>query len=163
MDWKTLFLSPEGRMGQRDYWIGMLILFVIWFLSPALHLLAPLTWLLLIYPGVCVYAKRLHDCGRSGWLILLPVVVAWAAFLLGLLFGGVGVIGALVTMATLGTSPTAWATLFAGLWVMLAFLSVAALAKLAFLLWVGLSPGDPGENRYGPPPVSLTTAPPTAA
>ena len=160
MDWRTLFLSPEGRMNQKDYWIGMLILFVAWVLSHALHLLAPIVWLLLIYPGVCVYAKRLHDSGRSAWLILVPVVIGAAAFILAVIFGGVGVIGALGTMATLGSAPAAWGALFAGIGVMLAFLGVAAVAKLIFLLWVGLSPGDPGDNAYGPPPVSLMSTPP---
>ncbi len=162
MDWRTLFLSPEGRMGQKDYWIGMAILFVAWVLSHALHILAPLVWLLLIYPGVCVYAKRLHDFGQSGWLILAPAAIACAAFILAMLFGGMGVIGAIWTMATMGTSPTAWGALIAGLGVMAAFLCVALVAKLVFLLWVGLSAPDPGDNRYGPPPTSLTTPTPTA-
>ncbi len=68
MDWRTLFLSPEGRIGQKDYWIGVLILFVVW--GPVSRLahagaagLAPAD-----LSVVCVYAKRLHDAGRSGWL-----------------------------------------------------------------------------------------------
>ena len=28
MDWKTLFLDAKGRIGQKDFWIGFLILFV---------------------------------------------------------------------------------------------------------------------------------------
>ena len=163
MDWRTMFLSPEGRMNQKDYWIGMLILFAAWVLSGALHLLAPIAWLLLIYPGVCVYAKRLHDAGRSAWLILAPVAIGVAAFILAVIFGGIGVIGALGMMATFGASPTAWTALFAGLSAMAMFLCVAGVAKVAFLLWVGLSAGDSGDNRYGPPPVSMMTTPPPPA
>ncbi len=40
------------------------------------------------------------------------------------------------------------------------FLCIAGVAKIVFLLWVGLSAGDRGDNRYGPPPVSLLTTPP---
>jgi uncharacterized membrane protein YhaH (DUF805 family) len=163
MDWRTLFLSPEGRIGPKDFWIGVLFLFVVWVLSHVLHVLAPLIWLLMIYPWVCVFAKRLHDAGRSGWLILAPVAVGVAALILAVMFGGVGVIGALGTMATFGASPASWAALFAGVGVMMMFLCVAGVAKLAFTLWVGLSAGDPGENRYGPPPVSLMTATPPPA
>ena len=131
MDWRTLFLSPEGRINQKDYWIGVLILFVAWVLSCGLHILAPIAWLLLIYPWVCVFAKRLHDAGRSGWLILAPVAIGIAAFILAVIFGGIGVIGALGTMATFGASPASWAALFAGLSAMAMFLCVAGVAKLA--------------------------------
>jgi uncharacterized membrane protein YhaH (DUF805 family) len=41
-----------------------------------------------------------------------------------------------------------------------AFLLLAVVVKLVFLLWVGLSRGDPGPNRYGPPPGEASTSPP---
>lgn len=161
MNWKTLLLSPEGRMSQGDFWICALILFVAWVISHLFHVFAPLIWLLLVYMWVCVYAKRLHDFGKSAWLILVPFVVAAGAFFLGLVFGGLSAIGAIFAMITHGTEPSAWATMFAGLGIMLAFVGFAAVAKLAFLLWVGLSPSDPGDNRYGPPPVHAAAARPT--
>ena len=39
----------------------------------------------------------------------------------------------------------------------------AAMFKIVFILWVGLSSGDPGPNRYGPPPGSLISPAPTTA
>ncbi len=163
MDWSKLFLSPEGRIGQKEFWIGVLILFVIWILTPLLHIMAPLAWLLLLYPWVCVFAKRLHDFGKSGLLILVPFVVGFIALTLGVIFGGVTVISAIVTAMQGGTQPVTWAVVLGALGTMLAFLGIAAVFKFIFILWVGLSSGDPGPNRYGPPPGAVPDIAPTAA
>jgi uncharacterized membrane protein YhaH (DUF805 family) len=164
MDWRTLFLSHEGRIGQKDFWIGGLILFVIWCLTPfVLHIATPVVWLVLLYPWVCVFAKRLHDFGKSGLFMLLPLIVGCLSVTLGVVFGGVTVISA-IWAAMQGGSIGSWAVFFGALGTMLAFVGVAALFKLIFILWVGLSAGDPGPNRYGPPPASLTSRPtPTTA
>jgi uncharacterized membrane protein YhaH (DUF805 family) len=164
MDWRTLFLSADGRIGQKDFWVGVLILFVIWLLAPALHILAPLVWLLLLYPWVCVFAKRLHDFGKSGLLILVPFIVAFVAVMFAGIFGGVTVVSAIWAAAQGGYQPTPWAMLFGALTVALGFLAFAGLVKFIFILWVGLSRGDPGPNRYGPPPSPVTSpTAPTAA
>ena len=162
MNWQTLFLSPEGRIGQKDYWIGLLILFAVWVLSPVLHILAPLVWLALLYPWVCVIAKRLHDFGRSGWLILVPFAIALIAFLLGLVFGGVSLLSAGWAAFNDGFEPSTWAVLLGALGIMLAFLCIAGVVKLVFLLWVGLKSGDPAPNRFGPPPGPVTAPTPAA-
>jgi uncharacterized membrane protein YhaH (DUF805 family) len=163
MDWRTLFLSPEGRIGQKDFWIGALILFLLGLLTPFIvHIMSPVVWLLLLYPWVCVFAKRLHDFGRSGLWIIAPFVIALLAFVLGLIFGGVTVIAAIIAGAQGGTFSIP--ALLGALGAMLGFLAVAGVVKLVFILWVGLSTGDPGPNRWGPPPVSLTSRPtPTTA
>jgi len=163
MNWQTLFLSPEGRIGQKDYWIGVLILIVAWVLSHALHVLAPIVWLLLIYPWVCVIAKRLHDFGKSGWLILVPVGVGIVAVIMALVFGGFTAISAIYSAWSGGLEePANWAVLIGAVGIMLAFLGLAALVKLVFLLWVGLSAGDPAPNQYGPPPGAVIAPTPAA-
>jgi uncharacterized membrane protein YhaH (DUF805 family) len=45
-------------------------------------------------------------------------------------------------------------------------MGVAFLINIGFVLWVGLTDSTPGDNRFGPPPVSLTSgaaSPPAAA
>jgi uncharacterized membrane protein YhaH (DUF805 family) len=159
VNWQALFFSGDGRIGQKDFWIGVLILALIWFLAPVLHLLAPIIWLVVAYCWVCVFSKRLHDFGKSGWLMLLPVGVWMGAFILAMVFGGVTAVSAIATAMSAGREPVSWTVLFGALWTMLALFGVAALIKLVFLLWVGLSPGDPDQNRYGPPPPSLLSTP----
>jgi uncharacterized membrane protein YhaH (DUF805 family) len=161
MDWGKLFLSAEGRIGQKDFWIGVLILIVAWVVSHLAHIFAPLIWLLLIYPWVCVYAKRLHDFDKSGWMMLIPVVVGFLALIGAIVVGGVAAIGAIFTASTdSGADAGNWMAVLGALGVALAFLCIAAIVKLIFLLWVGLSRGDPGPNRYGPPQGVVETAPP---
>ncbi len=151
MNWQSLFFSAEGRIGQAQFWMAVLILLVVWFFALALHVFAPLIWLVVAYCWVCVFAKRLHDFGKSGWLMLLPVAVWTIALTLGMIFGGITAISGLITAFTAGLHPASWAMLIGALGTMFAMFALAALVKFIFLLWVGLSPGDPGENRFGPP------------
>ena len=86
IDWSALFLSAGGRSPRASSLIAASILLA----SAALYeAIAPTTvhWLtgwfvypVLIYGGVCVLSKRLHDRGRSGWwaaLILVATVAVW--------------------------------------------------------------------------------------
>ena len=162
MNWQTLFLSAEGRIGRKDFWIGFLILCVIWILSPILHVLAFLVWLALLYAWVCLFAKRLHDFGKSGMLILIPFAVGCVALVAALIFGGIGAISAIYNASQGGSEPANWAVLIGALGMALAFLCVAGLVKLVFILWVGLNPSDVGDNRYGPPPLAPVPPAPVA-
>ena len=165
MTWQSVFFSSDGRIGQKDFWIAALILFLAGILSFALHLLAPVAWLVLAYCWICILAKRLHDAGRSGWLVAVPFVVSCAAVIISLVIGGVAVIWALATGGGAGLDPSSWAVLWGSLGTAAALWGIAGLVKLVFLLWVGLSAGAPGDNRYGPSPTPWmrSAAPPPAA
>ena len=161
MDWGRLFLSAEGRIGQKDYWIGVLILIGLWIVSHLAHIFAPLIWLVLIWPWICVYAKRLHDFNKSGWMILLPVVVGCVCLIGAIVIGGAAALGAVFAAFNEGGSDTGtWMAVLSALGVAAAFLGVAGVVKLIFLLWVGLSTGDAAPNRYGPPPGVAAQTPP---
>ena len=69
--------------------------------------------------------RRFHDFGQSGWWTAAPYA------------------GALVVMIVMASSPVLGALLFAGLMI----------AGVGFVGFVGLMPGDPHPNRYGPPQV----------
>jgi len=155
MDWKTLFLTADGRIGQKDFWIGFLILFVAGLVLGMIPLLGMIIGLALIYPNVCLYSKRLHDAGRSGWLAAVPYAIGCVGFLLMMMMGGMGAMGAMMGG---GNDAMASAGMMAGLGAMglIGLLMFAAL--IGFLLWVGLAKGDPGDNRYGPPPRSLISS-----
>lgn len=139
MNWKTLFLSAEGRIAKRDFWIGAAILFGAGFVANMLPLIGAVAGLVLLYPWTCLVAKRLHDFGRSAWLVLVPVVPAAASGVL-----------ALVTTMAMGNAAT-MAAGFAAAGLTLLVSTLAILFSLAFLLWVGLKDGDAATNAYGSP------------
>lgn len=153
MDWKTLFLDPKGRMGQKDFWIGWLILFcvglILGWLTMGFPLVNQVISLALIYPGVCIYSKRLHDLGKTGWLAAIPYGLSALVTLMALATTA----GLLSGMATGNGGLTAGA--MAGVAGMGLFGLVSLIVIIGFLLWLGLSKGDPGDNQYGPPPRPL--------
>ena len=166
MSWQSVFFSSNGRMGPKDFWIAALILIVGWFLSLALHLLAFVAWLVIAYAWICILSKRLHDAGRSGWLILVPVAVGCAAVIISMVIGGVAVISAIVTGGSEHLAPGSWGLLWGSLGLAAVLFSIAGLVKLVFILWVGLSGANAGENRYGPTPspwLKPAVPPPAAA
>lgn len=148
MDWRFLFLSAQGRIGQKDFWIAWLILFVAGIVVGIIPIIGGLIGLLLIYPQVCIYSKRLHDMGRSGWLFLAPFGIT--IVLLIVMFVTVG--ASIFTAGASGSDAAAGAAGLAGAGAALLFGLLILVVNLGFLLWVGLSKGDPKPNQYGPPP-----------
>lgn len=138
MDWQNLFLSAQGRIGRKDFWIGAGALVVANLIGGAIPLAGALISLALIYPWTCLAAKRLHDFGRSGWLVIVAAAPA-------------AVSGTLALVTSLAASNVAtMGVAFAGAGLTLMVSGVALLASLGFLLWVGLKPGNAGANTYGP-------------
>jgi uncharacterized membrane protein YhaH (DUF805 family) len=140
MNWHHLFLGFSGRTSKRDFWIGFAALFAAGFAASLVPLVGALASLALLYPWTALVTKRLHDFGRSGWLVLIPTLPA-------ALSGTLAVYGALAmsNAATLGS-----ALAVAGFALLVS--TIAMLVGLAFLLWVGLSAGDTGPNAYGEVP-----------
>lgn len=145
-DWRTLFLDATGRIGQKDYWIGIIILFAAGLVFSWVPVIGTLLSIASIYFGVCVSSKRLHDMGKSGWLAAIPygvtavaVLLSAATFIGGVVSSGYGNdYGALAGMGAA-----------AGVW------GLAFLVNLAFLIWLGVTAGQPGDNAYGAPPRPL--------
>ena len=106
MDLQKLLLSYDGRISRQPYWIGTLVLLgagVVAGFIPLVNLLFPLAS---IYVWVCLYNKRLHDLGRSGWWQLIVWVgcigamIAGAALMIPSLIALLG--GALLTVFPVG-------------------------------------------------------------
>lgn len=85
IDWKTLFISAEGRLARTPFLIAAAILIVVLMIYQSLGITVKVItgWLVypaLIYFGACILSKRLHDRGRSGWyaaMILCAFVAMW--------------------------------------------------------------------------------------
>jgi len=165
LDWRRLFLTADGRIGRQDFWIGAVILIVAGIVCGVIlgwiPVIGSLIGLVFMYPWVCLASKRLHDFGQSGWLAAIPVGLNIVSSVIGmiarLMVGGAALVG--------GHSGAAAAGIVTGVG-MLGLLSIVGLIELAFLLWVGLTPSQAGDNAYGPewtPAVQFTQPPPPAA
>lgn len=148
MDWKSLFFSAEGRIGRQAFWIGWLVLLGVQMLAGWIPVVGHALGLIALFAWVCLCTKRLHDMGRSGWwqapaLALGPVLVVGSALWIGF--------GAAVAALTGGEPELA---ALAGVGVLLVSIAVAFLSMIAFTLWVGVVEGEPGDNRYGHPPLT---------
>jgi uncharacterized membrane protein YhaH (DUF805 family) len=107
-----------------------------------------LLWLLSTYCWICLYSKRLHDIGRSGWLQIVPFVLGWLLMTFGFAFGVASVFGLLFS----GLPHFLGGVVLGGMAVAFGMFCVGGLMHLVLLLWLGLTRGQTGPNRYGPEP-----------
>lgn len=94
MEWYLLVFKKyaefEGRSRRQEYWMFQLFNFLAFMALAALGgvgilinqdygaiLFVPcfLYWLAVIIPAIAVAVRRLHDTGRSGWMLLLFAVL----------------------------------------------------------------------------------------
>jgi uncharacterized membrane protein YhaH (DUF805 family) len=104
------------------------VLAVLWYASkgPAVDV-APWGVLVLVYPAVVLHVRRLHDMGRTGWLMLVPTVLTVAAMLI---WGNRLSLGVQFDAAI----PLASLVVFVG-----------------FALWGCIAKGQAEANTFGPP------------
>jgi len=149
-DWQKLLFSFEGRSRRSHFWIGWLICLGVGVVAGWVPILGGLISLGLIWPNLAISVKRLHDMGKSGWLVAVP----WVVSIVGVI-AAIGMMGvsALTNAAALEREdPMAILGLLGPA---LGLFAVLILVNLGFLLWIGLSDGQRGDNRFGPNPKGL--------
>ncbi|MDQ3126760.1 MAG: DUF805 domain-containing protein [Pseudomonadota bacterium] len=147
LDWQKLLFSFEGRTRRSHFWIGWLICFGAGFVAGLIPIIGQLISIALIWPNLAISVKRLHDMGKSGWLVVIP----WVACLIG----GIAAVSMMGVSALSNASALEAgdpATVMALMGPAMGIIGVIVLISLGFLLWIGLSEGQPGDNRYGPNP-----------
>ena len=79
--WDTLFVDSKGRTSRGQFTAALIPLaFVVWFYAhTGPNPYAPWNLLVLLFPAVVLHARRLHDMGHSGWLLLVPALLTVAA------------------------------------------------------------------------------------
>ncbi len=163
MDIGHVLFRPNGRIGQQDYWIGILILVVANLLIGITGPLYPIFWLGLIWVGLAVYGKRLHDAGKTAWYHAL----VWG---LSLVLGGIGVVimvasaisaGIISDSTDLSTDQIIALVSAGGFGLLL--IGASNLVWIIYTLWVGFLKGDAGENAYGSPPAGDAATAATAS
>ena len=103
MDYQKFFLSIDGRLNRKPFWLGILALLVANLVVSGLgvviggalgNAIAFIFGIALIWPGICVSGKRWHDRDKSAWWMLISLVpiigIIWAFVENGCLRGTVG-------------------------------------------------------------------------
>jgi uncharacterized membrane protein YhaH (DUF805 family) len=148
MDWKSLFFAAEGRIGRQTFWVGWLMLLGVHVVAGWIPLIGWALGLAALFASVCLYTKRLHDMGRSGWWQLLPILLGPV-----LIFGSAMTIGLGAIFAEIINGDPGYAAL-AGVGGLFVSLAIALVTIVGFTLWVGTAESQPGDNRYGEPPLA---------
>ena len=127
MSYDTLFASPNGRTSRGAFVRALMPLLA----AAALYFFLVRSrngdWVLvtLLYPAAVLHARRLHDMGRTAWLLLIP--------------------GALIVTVVWLRMGSQYPELQPGV-------NLAALViSVGFLIWALVGPGQPQANRFGEP------------
>jgi uncharacterized membrane protein YhaH (DUF805 family) len=128
MIWDSLFVDSKGRTPRGQFTAALIPLaFVVWFYAHAgPNPYAPWNLLVLLYPAVVLHARRLHDMGHSGWLLLAPALLTVAAMAI---WAGLINLDAQLNFAV----PLAAVVVFAG-----------------FAVWGCIANGQTEANGFGP-------------
>lgn len=163
-----LFLSPKGRMGRRDFWIGFVgfVAFIVamqYILDKTATSLfgffLSLIYIVLVFQVLyAVFGKRLHDMGRSFWyltgMITLTVILA---IIIMMMFGGAEYFSEFaqydrkddIDPDEIERIQAAYQERLRGGVLPLKYSLYGIWA--AFTLWLGLAKPDAETNTYGPP------------
>ncbi len=154
MSLATILFNPNGRIGAKDFWTGWAVVvagniasnLIGLIQSPIIGLVSFVLFFALAYMGLCVYGKRLHDMGRSAWLVAVP----WG---IGLVTGVIGLVQSMpALMSATNGSPELLEDPVEALTLMQPFfiwVGIGFLPWLAMTIWVGTAKPQPGDNKHG--------------
>jgi uncharacterized membrane protein YhaH (DUF805 family) len=140
-----MFAYLQGRSGRKEYWIGVALLLLVGVGLAAFNVggasgVTTFLWIL-------IWNRRLHDIGRSGWFVLIPLGLIVVGTALGLMLGGDEVLKA-YEYSQKGSGPVSER----GAWLFIGMVVALIAVQFGFTIWLGVKKGDPGDNRFGPPP-----------
>lgn len=93
MEWffkvvKEHYADFNGRARRKEFWmynlfvmIGYFVLYILGIILASVSTtigsivlrLVGLAYLAILIPSIAVYVRRMHDVGKSGWFILIPI------------------------------------------------------------------------------------------
>ena len=151
------YFEFSGRSNRSEFWLFVLFTIIILVLAMVIDRLALgsegpgvlyfIVALAHLIPGISVSVRRLHDIDRTGLWVLLFALAPTLIWVVGLI-----IMGGSIMMMMGGTDASAaagFATM--GMGFMLIGLINLIIAIVAIVFYV--TPGTPGPNTYGPPPV----------
>lgn len=159
------YVTFSGRAGRPEYWWFALFVIVtsavlsmidaaIFGVDPVTRqpngLLRPIFTLAILLPVLAAGWRRMHDTGRPGWYLLLPMLVSFAT----MFFLMLGVVGfASMQNAGVDQGVLMGPAAFLGVTGMLIASAVQIILVIMMLWWL-TRPSDPESNEYGPPPTA---------
>lgn len=146
-DFQSAMLSFNGRLRRQHFWISWLILLGAGVVLGWIPLIGTVLSIALIWPNIAIVVKRLHDIGKSGWFAVIP----WVANVVGffMIVSAVGMAIFTNPQAFENEDPSVVLSMFGS---MMGGLAVMFLVNIAFLLWIGITDSQRGDNRFGPNP-----------
>ena len=78
MNYETTLANPMGRTGRNAFvGAGIVLLLAIAFYMFLVHAGRNGQWVMVtfLYPGFVLLARRLHDMGKTAWLLVVPGAV----------------------------------------------------------------------------------------
>ncbi len=124
------YFDFNGRSRRAEFWWYVLAVVVISIVLAIIDrligmtILTGLLSLALLLPNLGIGVRRLHDVGKSGWWILLPLA-PWLLMLI---------------------------CFFMFQWTLAMIFGLAALACWILLIYWYAQPGTSGQNKFGPEP-----------
>ncbi len=146
-DFASALFSFNGRLRRQHFWISWLILLGVSVVTSWIPFIGVLIGLILIWPNLAITVKRLHDMGKTGWFAVIP----WVATIIGffMIISAVGMAIFTNPQAFENKDPAAALSMLGS---MMGGLAIMGLVGLAFLLWIGITDSQRGDNRFGPNP-----------
>lgn len=150
------YATFTGRARRSEYWYFTLFcvlcslgIMLVTFALPSVGTILNTVFSLgILIPSLAVQTRRLHDVGKSGWLIVIEYVLVIAMFVL--LIGAISTENFISAMSDSGNiDPNAMnmgmLAAFGGSYLIL-------IGYAIFLLVLTIKDSKPGDNEYGPNP-----------
>jgi uncharacterized membrane protein YhaH (DUF805 family) len=143
------YFSPSGRISRSQYWLRYFLpIFVIGLVlnliaaagGPGLKFLPNIFQLIVLWPGIAVLVKRIHDRNKSGFLVW----VLYGPLILTLIF----TIGTLIAVGAQSSAGAGTLGIFT-----IVFACITLIVAIWFFIEFGCMRGTIGANAYGPDPV----------
>lgn len=92
MNFDTLFVNPRGSTSRAQFVPALitLVAVVAFYAFLVTGRTAMFCLLVLVFPGVILHARRLHDMGHTAWLLVVPAVLMIVAFAIWLHYVSLG-------------------------------------------------------------------------
>lgn len=105
----------------------------------------------LLLPTIAVAVRRLHDINRTGWWVIMPVVVAIAGVILFFIFAGTQLFSAMSAGGAM-TDEQGLKFAFGMFGSLFLFIFLPILIAEIVMLVFYVTDGTPTANRFGPDP-----------